>query len=208
MVTVNAQPCCILRRGNGFKQTSHGKGERCKAVGKVFGSNLTSKAPFPSDSARPLFFPPLPGRGLPRPWPWVLREVELQHSYTITPVFQWYFTFTKRAVWVLHFQFISRILTITILGLPSLPSFTLTQTFHPIPDSKAKVQSEVGLGGCNSVSFARFLVCNINWKWALLAILRSGVPKSFGDKRLGPQVFHKAHWWPPQCGVFQINLFC
>lgn len=43
-------------------------------------------------------------------------------------------------------------LTVTILNFASLPGFTLTQTCHPIPDSRAKTQNEIGLGWCHSIS--------------------------------------------------------
>lgn len=125
---------------------------------------------------------------------------------SVTAAPQWRFTLTKRAIQVAHFRFISRLLTVAILGLPSLSSFTLTQTFHPIPDSRAKTQNEIGLGHSISTTMGSRLLQKL--EVSPFSVLRSGVPKYFGKNSVGPWVPQMA---PPAStspqGECQVHWF-
>ena len=125
-----------------------GKEERCKAVGKYLEATWPQEHPSNPSARQQL---------LPCHWEGTSHG-SAQWGAAPTPVNA---TLTKWAIQVLNLQFISRLLTLAILGLSCLPSFTLTQTFHPIPDNRATTQNEIGLGWCNSISITM-------WSWLII----------------------------------------
>lgn len=168
-----------------------GGGEKVQGWGKGIWRNLTSRAPFQSDPALQLLRPSPHYEGGAS----VTVSSQWESSASVTTASQWRFTLTKWAIQVSHFQFISRLLTVAILGLPSLSSFTLTQTFHPIPDSRAKTQNEIGLGHSISTTMWSRLLQKL--EVSPFSVLRSGVPKYFGKNSLGPWVPQMAPQHPP-----------